>query len=102
VNPFFSIFARLRVACGISEMPPHIDEIDLPDVNNQQYTLLPDKLWYLRWVHKKASKPVYDIAWGDATEVGTVMKSTRPKSGGRIQVFYHFYFVVACKILLST
>jgi G2/mitotic-specific cyclin-B, other len=27
--PFF------QVACGISERPPQIDEIDLPDVNNQ-------------------------------------------------------------------
>jgi hypothetical protein len=35
---------------------------------------------------------VYDIAEEDATEVGAVMKSTRARSGGRIQVSSLFLF----------
>lgn len=32
---FFCFCVFIQVACGISEKPPEIDEIDLPDVNNQ-------------------------------------------------------------------
>jgi hypothetical protein len=44
---------------------------------------------------------VYDIAKEDATEVGAIVKSTRTRSGGRIQVSSFFYSAVNYKCYVN-
>jgi hypothetical protein len=51
--------------------------------------------------YKPEATLVYDITEEDATEVGAVVKSTRARSGGRIQVSSPFYFAVNYKCYVN-